>query len=187
MSSKFTSRQKGGSGDAPPTVHPNGKAPADWKIWAKRGAIGVAGIGALALGVDAASDMFSGAEAFAGGGDFTGGEAFAGGGEYTGGETFASGGEYTGGEAFAGGGGDYTGADAAGAAETQAAIDANVSQHTLEMVGEQNSSMLLDPVGTECEYLYLFPSCGRAWRDVRFPQSIKPDTELCLPTTAAAD
>jgi hypothetical protein len=172
MSSKFTSLQKGGGGNgAPSAARPNGKAPADWKKWAKRGAIGVAGIGALALGVDAAGDMFSGAEAFAGGSDFTGGEAFAGGGEYTGGEAFSGGGEYTGGEAYVGGDGDYTGADAAAAAEAQAAIDANVNQHTLEMVGEQKSSMLLDPVGTECEYLHLFPSRGEAWRYVGFSKS----------------
>lgn len=72
MSSKFTQLQKGMGGTSA-AAHTGGKAPADWKKWAKRGAIGVAGIGALALGVDAAGDMFSGAEALGGGGDFTGG------------------------------------------------------------------------------------------------------------------
>ncbi|KAF1917665.1 hypothetical protein BDU57DRAFT_172443 [Ampelomyces quisqualis] len=76
MTTKFSTLQKG----APPTsTHPNGKPPADWKKWSKRAAIGVAGIGAVALGMDAAGDMFSGAEGLAsGGGDFSGGDFTAG-------------------------------------------------------------------------------------------------------------
>lgn len=70
MSPKFTSFQKSATGPLS-AAHPNGK-PTDWKKWGKRAAIGVAGIGALALGVDAAGDMFSGAEGLAGP-DFSGG------------------------------------------------------------------------------------------------------------------
>jgi hypothetical protein len=130
MSSKFTQMQKGVAG--PPTAaHPNGK-PADWKKWGKRAAIGVAGIGALALGVDAAGDMFSGAEGLAGG-DWSGG-----------------------GGDFSGGGGDFTGfegsGDAAGVMDAQTAVDANYAQHAMEGIGQENSSMLLDPVGTECKF-----------------------------------
>jgi hypothetical protein len=50
MSSKLTSLQKN-------VTSPDGGNPTDWKKWGKRAAIGVAGIGALALGVDAAGDM----------------------------------------------------------------------------------------------------------------------------------
>lgn len=79
MSSKFTSLQRGISSNhsnvPTPTVNNptmSSSAPStDWKKWGKRAAIGVAGIGALALGVDAAGDMMSGIsgmEAFDGGG-----------------------------------------------------------------------------------------------------------------------
>ena len=50
MSSKITSLQKN-------VTNQDGAKPTDWKKWGKRAAIGVAGIGALALGVDAAGDM----------------------------------------------------------------------------------------------------------------------------------
>jgi hypothetical protein len=53
MSSKITSLQKN-------VTNQNGAKPTDWKKWGKRAAIGVAGIGALALGVDAAGDMADG-------------------------------------------------------------------------------------------------------------------------------
>jgi hypothetical protein len=125
MSSKFTQLHKG-TGGTPSVAQPHGKAPTDWKKWAKRGAIGVAGIGALTLGIDAGEDMFSGAEAF-GGGDFSGG-----------------------GEDFSGGG--YEGGDAAGAMDAQTAMDANAAQLNMEAVGRENSLMLLDPAGTECKY-----------------------------------
>jgi hypothetical protein len=129
MSSKFTQLQKGAIG--PPTAtHPNGK-PADWKKWGKRAAIGVAGIGALALGVDAAGDMFSGAEGMMG----------SSGGEFAGGSDFSS-----------GGGGDFSGGDAAGVADAQTAIDANYAEHAMAGVGQDNAQMLLDPPGTTCKY-----------------------------------
>ncbi|KAH3940305.1 hypothetical protein HBI56_131500 [Parastagonospora nodorum] len=126
MSSKFTQLQKGVAG--PPTAaHPNGK-PADWKKWGKRAAIGVAGIGALALGVDAAGDMFSGAEGLAGG-------------------------DWSGGGDFGGGGGDLTGfegsGDAAGAMDAQTMVEANNAQLEMAGIGQDNASMLLDPAGTE--------------------------------------
>jgi hypothetical protein len=53
MSSKLTSLQKN-------VTSPDGGNSTDWKKWGKRAAIGVAGIGALALGVDAAGDMADG-------------------------------------------------------------------------------------------------------------------------------
>jgi hypothetical protein len=116
MSTKFTSFSK-------PTTGP----PADWKKWAKRATIGAAGIGALALGVDAAGDMFSGAEGL---GDFGGG------GEMSG---FEGGG-------FEGGGGE--------AMDAQTAVDASNAQLTMEGIGQDNASMLCDPVGTTCEFYY---------------------------------
>jgi hypothetical protein len=130
VSSKFTQLQKSVPG-APTAANPNAK-PTDWKKWAKRGAIGVAGIGALALGVDAAGDMFSGAEGLAGGGDFD----FGGGGE-----------DFSG---FEGGGG---GEDAAMAMDAQAAVDASAMESQIALMGQENSMMLLDPVGTTCKYL----------------------------------
>ncbi|KAF2832403.1 hypothetical protein CC86DRAFT_462701 [Ophiobolus disseminans] len=138
MSSKFTQLQKGVSGAPPTAANSNGKAPADWKKWAKRGAIGVAGIGALALGVDAAGDMFSGAEALGGGGDFSGG-----GDMFGGGEDFSGGGED-----FSGGGYDG-GGDAAAAMDAQTAVDASNAQLGMEQMGQENAMMLTDPVGTE--------------------------------------
>jgi hypothetical protein len=132
MSSKFTQLQKGVTGP-PSAANPNGK-PADWKKWGKRAAIGVAGIGALALGVDAAGDMFSGAEGMmSGGGDFTGGADLSGGGDFMGGD-------------FSGGG------DAAAVADAQTAVDANAMEHAMAGIGEQNSSMLLDPAGATCMF-----------------------------------
>jgi hypothetical protein len=131
MSSKFTQLQKGVSGPSTAT-NSNGK-PADWKKWGKRAAIGVAGIGALALGVDAAGDMFSGAEGMmSGGGDFTGGSGLTGGGDFTVGD-------------FSGGG------DAAAVADAQTAVDANAMEHAMAGIGQENSSMLLDPAGTTCK------------------------------------
>jgi hypothetical protein len=53
MSSKITSLQKN-------VTDPDGSKATEWKKWGKRAAIGVAGIGALALGVDAAGDMADG-------------------------------------------------------------------------------------------------------------------------------
>lgn len=137
MSSKFTQLQKGVAG--PPTAaHPNAK-PTDWKKWGKRAAIGVAGIGALALGADAAGDMFSGAEGLAGG-DWDGGGDFSGGGD------------------IGGGGGDFTGfegsGDAAGTMDAQTMIDANNAQLEMAGIGQDNASMLADPTGTECKYNY---------------------------------
>jgi hypothetical protein len=132
MSSKFTQLQKGVAGP-PSAAHPNGK-PADWKKWSKRAAIGVAGIGAIALGVDAAGDMFSGAEGLmsSGGGDFTGGGDFSGGGDFT--------------------GGDFSGGDAAAVADAQTAVDANYMEHAIAGMGQDNAVMLTDPVGTTCTY-----------------------------------
>jgi hypothetical protein len=69
MSTKFPSLQKSGPNTSSPA--PNAH-PTDWKKWGKRAAIGVAGIGAIALGVDAGADMLSGAEGLAGA-DFSGG------------------------------------------------------------------------------------------------------------------
>jgi hypothetical protein len=144
MSSKFTQLQKGVTG--PPTAaHPNGK-PADWKKWGKRAAIGVAGIGALALGVDAGADMFSGAEGLmdggGGGGDFTGGADLSGG---------CGGGDFT--------GGDFSGGDAAGVADAQTAVEANYAEHAMAGVGQDNAQMLLDPAGTTCMYSVTTGDC----------------------------
>ena len=137
MSSKLTQLQKG-IGGAPSSVHPNGpaKAPADWKKWAKRGAIGVAGIGALALGVDAAGDMFSGAEALGGGGDLSGGGDFSGGG--------------------------YEGGDAAAVMDAQTAVDANAAQLGMEQMGQENALMLADPPGTTCKFHRFLPPDDQA-------------------------
>jgi hypothetical protein len=145
MSSKFTQLQKGVSG-TPSAANPNAK-PADWKKWAKRGAIGVAGIGAIALGVDAAGDMFSGAEGLMGGGDFSGGADFSGGGDFSGGADFSGGGDFTGGEDFSGGGFEDT-----GAMDAQTAVDASAVQADLAMTGQENAMMLADPPGTTCEF-----------------------------------
>ena len=136
MSSKFTQLQKG-IGGAPSAAHPNGpaKAPADWKKWAKRGAIGVAGIGALALGVDATGDMFSGAEAL-GGGDFSGSADFSGGG--------------------------YEGGDAAAVMDAQTAVDANAAQLGMEQMGQENALMLTDPPGTTCKFYHFLPPNNQA-------------------------
>jgi hypothetical protein len=123
MSTKFTTFSKGAPSSA---AHPGGKPPADWKKWGKRAAIGVAGIGAVALGMDAAGDMFSGAEGLAGG-DWSGG-----------------GGDFTGGE-FGGGG------DAAAVMDAQTAVDANAMQLEIAGMGQDNASMLADPVGTTCK------------------------------------
>ncbi|KAH7093670.1 hypothetical protein FB567DRAFT_178182 [Paraphoma chrysanthemicola] len=132
MSSKFTQLQTRATG---PPAHgqANAKPASDWKKWAKRGAIGVAGIGALALGVDAAGDMLSGAAGMdaAVGADFSGG-----GGDFTGG-----GGDFS--------GGGFEGDNAAGAMDAQTAVDANAAQHAMEGIGQDNAQMLLDPVGTE--------------------------------------
>jgi hypothetical protein len=86
MSTKFTHLQKGPNTGAPSAHNANANAngkPTDWKKWGKRAAIGVAGIGALALGVDAGADMFSSAEGLAGGADFSGAD-FSGGGDAAG-------------------------------------------------------------------------------------------------------
>ncbi|KAH7082635.1 hypothetical protein BKA63DRAFT_135922 [Paraphoma chrysanthemicola] len=132
MSSKFTQLQTRATG---PPAHGQtiAKPASDWKKWAKRGAIGVAGIGALALGVDAAGDMLSGAAGMdaAVGADFSGG-----------------GGDFTGGAGdFSGGG--FEGGDTAAAMDAQTAVDANAAQHAMEGIGQDNAQMLLDPVGTE--------------------------------------
>jgi hypothetical protein len=118
MSTKLTSFQKPSAG-GPPT---------DWKKWAKRATIGAAGIGALALGVDAAGDMFSGAEGLA---------DFGGGGEVSG---FEGGG-------FEGGVGGEVMVD-------QTAVDASNAQLMMEGIGQDNASMLLDPVGTTCKFSF---------------------------------
>jgi hypothetical protein len=148
VSSKFTQFQKRASSSTsskPSTLsaaNPNGNSsisPNDWKKWGTRAAIGVAAVGALALGVDAMDGgIFDGAtgleDAF--GGDFSGG-----------------------GDAFSGGGfegGDI--ADAQAAAEASAAIDANVIQANFELIGGENASMLADPAGTECAYFLLLLS-----------------------------
>lgn len=135
MSSKFGQLQARATG-SPTAGQPGGnKPPTDWKKWAKRGAIGVAGIGALAIGADCAGDMFSGAEGI--GGDFGGGEDFSGGGED-----------------FSGGG--FEGGDAGAAMDAQTAVDANAAENAMAGVGQENAQMYLDPVGTECEYLFPF-------------------------------
>jgi hypothetical protein len=124
MSKNFPSLQKGGpSTSFPSPQNPNAK-PTDWMKWGKRAAIGVAGISALALGVDAGADMFSGAEGLSGGT-----EGFCGGGDFSG-----------------GGGGD-----AAAVMDAQTAVDANYAQLSIEQMGQENASMLADPVGTTCE------------------------------------
>jgi hypothetical protein len=84
MSSKFTQFQTSTKSGPLASTHPASKAPSsggnDWKKWGKRAAIGVAAVGALALGVDAMDGgIFDGAAA-AGGGDFSGG-----GGDFSGG------------------------------------------------------------------------------------------------------
>jgi hypothetical protein len=124
MSSKFSGLQKG---LMPSITHTNPHAnhasnTTDWKKWGKRAAIGIAGVGALTLGIDAASGLCDGAGA-AGAADFSGG-----------------------GDDFSGGGDDAT-----GVGDAQTAIDANAAQHAIEAQGQQNSSMLLDPVGTTCK------------------------------------
>lgn len=90
-SSKLTQLQnKPGTTPAPTTARsaPAASTPAggDWKKWTKRAAIGVAAVGALALGVDAVGD--AGAAAF-GGGDFSGGGDWSGGGGVEGGTSEA--------------------------------------------------------------------------------------------------
>jgi hypothetical protein len=140
MSSKFTQMQTRATGP-PAQGRPGDKPSSDWKKWAKRGAIGVAGIGALALGVDAAGDMLSGAAGMdaAVGADFSGG-----GGDFTGG-----GGDFT--------GGGFEGGDATGAMDAQTAVDANAAQLAMEGIGQDNAQMLLDPVGTECKFCHFSP------------------------------
>jgi hypothetical protein len=135
MSSKLTHLQKG-----PSTPTNANTKPTDWKKWAKRGAMGVAGIGALALGVDAAGDMFSGAEGLVsdGGGGGGGGDFIISGG---GGEDFTS---------FEGSG------DAGMAMDAQTAVDASAVEAQMALVGQENAMMLCDPVGTTCEYSFFF-------------------------------
>jgi hypothetical protein len=126
MSTKFSTLQ---NGTPPSAAHPTGKPPADWKKWGKRAAIGVAGIGAVALGMDAAGDMFSGAEGLAGG-DFSGGGDYSGGGFESGGGEYMAGGEVM---------------------DAQTAVDANYTQLEIAGMGQDNASMLADPVGTTCK------------------------------------
>lgn len=114
--------------------------PADWKKWGKRAAIGVAGIGALALGADAAGDMFEGG----GGMDFGGGGEDLSGGFESGGGGYEEGGGYEAG-AYEGSG--------------QEAVDAAYAQAAMEQQGQQNALMLLDPVGTTCEFSLFFLLC----------------------------
>ncbi|KAF1364309.1 hypothetical protein EJ07DRAFT_151599 [Lizonia empirigonia] len=128
MSSKFTQFQKpaqtapSSASRGAPAAQNNAKPSADWKKWGKRAAIGVAAVGALALGVDAMDGgIFDGAAA-AGGGDFGGGGDLSGGGDL--------------------GAGDWSGGD------TQTSIDANAAQLAMEQQGQQNALMLLDPPGT---------------------------------------
>lgn len=90
-SSKLTQLQnKPGATTTPVTARSASAAPTpaggDWRKWTKRAAIGVAAVGALALGVDAIGD--AGAAAF-GGGDFSGGGDWSGGGSVEGGTSEA--------------------------------------------------------------------------------------------------
>jgi hypothetical protein len=126
MSKNFPSFQKGPGATHSPQ-NPNAK-PTDWMKWGKRAAIGVAGISALALGVDAGADMFSGAEGL------SGAEGFCGGGDFSGGGA----------------------GDAAAVMDAQTAVDANYAQLSIEQMGQENASMLADPVGTTCELLASF-------------------------------
>ncbi|KAF2027346.1 hypothetical protein EK21DRAFT_114972 [Setomelanomma holmii] len=125
MSSTFTQLQTRATGSAAPG-QASAKPTTDWKKWAKRGAIGVAGISALALGVDAAGDMLSGAAGMdaAVGADFSGG-----------------GGDFT--------GGGFEGGNASGAMDAQTALETNAAENAMAGIGQDNAQMLLDPVGTE--------------------------------------
>lgn len=87
--------------------------------------------------MDAAGDMFSGAEGLAGG-DFSGG-----GGDFSGFDS-GGGGEFSGGE--------FGGGDAAGVMDAQTAVDANAMQLEIAGMGQDNASMLADPAGTTCKF-----------------------------------